>query len=85
MYRFDFEIADLVWQVEMQMGRDGNRSFGLSGCFFLLFLKKNFLCTFFSPCDGGGLHVWIVLGFFFSFVVVGFCFLFFLMYSIYLV
>lgn len=37
MYRFDFEIADLVWQVEMQMGRDGNRSFGLSGCFFLLF------------------------------------------------
>lgn len=49
MYRFDFEIADLVWQVEMQMGRDSSRSFGLSGCFFLLFLKKkkNLLCTFF--------------------------------------
>lgn len=48
MYRFDFEIDNLVWQVEMQMGRDGNRSFGLSGCFFLLFFKKkNILCTFF--------------------------------------
>lgn len=76
MYRFDFEIGDLVWQVEMQMGRDGNRSFGLSSCFFLFFLKKHFV-YFFSLCDGGGLHVWIVLGFFFSFVVVGFCFCFF--------
>lgn len=47
MYRFDFEIADLVWQVEMQMGRDGNRSFGLSGCFFLLFFKKKTFCVLF--------------------------------------
>lgn len=31
--------------------------------------KKQHFVYFFSPCDGGGLHVWIVLGLFFFFLL----------------
>lgn len=79
-----FENDDIVWQVEMLILDLWEKmaiapfvllaAFPLSMFFLCYFFFINFFRFVYFLCDGGGLHIWIVL--------VVFCFL---MYSIYLV